>query len=92
MPIGIAVQSWMVAMLFREEQRRVAFWNLFAGGMLHLGVDLLQFHFGMGYLLLFPFSNWDYEVGWMGSEATVPLVPVLLPLTVAAAWFRWKQR
>lgn len=88
-PAGILLQSYLVALLFAESDRPVAFRNLLAGGMLHLAVDLLQFHFGMGYMLLFPLTTWDFEFGWIGSEATVPLVPVLLPLTILLARKRW---
>jgi len=90
-PVGVLLQSYGVALLFRDEQRRAAFLNLVLGGFLHLAVDVLQFHFGQGYLLLFPFSTWDWELGWIGSEATVPLVPVLLPLTSWLAWRRWRS-
>ena len=88
-PIGVALESYLVALLFAEADRRMAFRNLLLGGFLHLGVDLLQFHFGMGYMLFFPFSTWDFEFGLIGSEATVPLVPILLPLTIVLARKRW---
>jgi hypothetical protein len=87
--LGVVLQSYLVSLLFAENQRRSAFQNLVGGGLLHLAVDLLQFHFGMGYMLLFPFSTWDFEFGLLGSEATVPLVPVLLPLTIYLARKRW---
>ena len=91
LPLGIALVSYVVASLFPEAQRRTAFLNLACGGALHLAVDVLQRHFGMGYLLLVPFSDWDFEFGWMGSEATVTVVPWLLPLTALAAWARWRR-
>lgn len=92
MPAGILLCSWALAFLFPENVRRVAFLNLLGGGMLHVAVDLLQAHFGVGYLLLFPFSLWDFELGWIGSETTVLIVPFLLPATVAAACWRWGRR
>ena len=91
-PVGVALTSYLVALLFRDDARRSAFVNLLLGGMLHLLVDVFQFHFGQGYLLLFPVSTWDWELGWVGSEATVPLVPVLLPVTVWLARWRWRGR
>ena len=91
LPIGIALESYCVSLFFPEAQRRTAFANLALGGALHLAVDLLQTHFGMGYLLFFPFSEWDFEFGWLGSEATVLIVPWLLPLTGLAAWLRWRN-
>ena len=92
LPLGIAGGSYLVALLFPEVQRRRAFVELLLGGMLHLAVDLTQSHFGMGYLLFFPFSEWDFELGWIGSEATVLIVPWLVPLTAGLAWWRWRSR
>lgn len=86
-PLGILLGSVLVAQVFTA--RREAAWQLAWGGLLHVAVDLLQTHLGIGYLLLFPFSMWDFELGWIGSEATVLIVPVLLPLTVLACWARW---
>ncbi len=90
MPVGVALSSFILSFLFPEALRRVAFLNLLGGGLLHLGVDLLQRHFGIGYLLFFPFSLWDFELGWIGSEDTVRIVPLLVPLTAAVAWWRQK--
>jgi hypothetical protein len=91
LPIGIAGVAYLGALLFPEPRRRWAFWNLFLGGLFHLLVDLMQTHLGLGYLLFFPFSEWDFELGWIGSETTVLWVPFLVPSTVAAAWWRWKR-
>lgn len=88
MPVGIALGSALVSLLFPAKDRKNSFYALLGGGMLHLAVDLLQRHFGVGYLLFFPFSLWDFELGWISSEATVLLVPVLLPLTLLAVWWR----
>lgn len=91
MPFGIAVASLLVAQAFRADERRSAALQLTGGGMVHMGVDLLQSHLGAGYLLLFPFSLWDFELGLIGSEDTVRIVPVLLPLTALACWARWRR-
>lgn len=91
LPIGIVLLSYLVCQLFPAAQRRRAFANLALGGALHLAVDLTQTHFGMGYLLFFPFSEWDFELGWIGSETTVRIVPWLVPLTILAAWWRWAR-
>ncbi len=89
MPVGIALTSVIVAQCWRAGERAGAFRQLLGGGMLHVAVDLLQTHLGVGYLLLFPFSTWDYEMGLIGSEDTVKIVPVLLPLTVGLCLWRW---
>lgn len=88
MPVGIVLASFLGAFAFPEAGRRVVFLNLLGGGALHLLVDMLQRHLGVGYLLLFPFSWWDYEFGVIGSEDTVRIVPILLPVTVAAVYWR----
>lgn len=91
MPAGVLLASFLLAFLFPETGRRVVFLNLLGGGALHIAVDLLQRHFGVGYLLLFPFSWWDFELGWIGSEDTVRIVPFLVPITLAVAWWRRKR-
>lgn len=92
MPLGILICSVLVAQAFLPGTRRRAAAQLAGGGLLHVAVDLLQTHLGMGYLLLFPFSMWDFELGWIGSEDTVKIVPVLLPVTVGLCWARWWRR
>ena len=90
MPIGILLAAYVCAFAFPEARRRVVFLNLLGGGVLHLLVDMLQHHFGVGYLIFFPFSNWDFELGWIGSEDTVRIVPILAPITVAVGV--WRRR
>jgi hypothetical protein len=90
-PAGIAAAAYLASFAFSPGRRPCAFRNLLGGGMLHLAVDLLQRHFGVGYLLLFPFSTTDLELGLLGSEDTVLLVPALVPATIAIAFWRWRQ-
>ncbi|HJN76707.1 MAG TPA: metal-dependent hydrolase [Myxococcota bacterium] len=79
MPLGMIAFSLLVALLFRADQRAAVFANLLAGALLHLAIDLLQHHVGTGYPLLFPFSSWHWELGLIGSEATIPWsIPVFL--------------
>lgn len=92
MPAGIVVSCYLLSFFFPEAGRRDVARNLVGGGLLHIAVDVLQHHFGVGYLLLFPFSLWDYELGIIGSETTVKIVPFLLPVTVLAGWLRWGRR
>lgn len=85
LPAGILLYSLVLAMLFPAAQRRAALTALLAGGALHVFLDLLQRHAGLGYPLLVPFSSQDFELGWMGSEATVPWAP-LIALGTVALW------
>lgn len=89
MPAGMVASSFLLSFVFPEAGRREVFRNLLSGAFLHLAVDLLQHHFGVGYLLFFPCSLWDFEFGLIGSEDTVLLVPFLLPLTLWVSWWRW---
>jgi len=92
MPTGMIACAWLLSFVFPEAGRRAVFANLLGGAFLHLAVDLLQHHFGVGYLLLFPFSQWDFEFGVIGSEDTVRIVPFLVPFTAAVCWWRWGRR
>ncbi len=91
LPLGFVPVTLALALLF-EERRRAAVWmNLLGGCSLHLALDLTQHHVGKGYMLLFPFTDWDFELGWIGSEATVPYAPFLLPISLMLwAWRRPK--
>lgn len=80
-PVGAAVLCGLLATAFVPEQRREVFVGLYAGVAMHLLLDLLQFHHGQGYALLFPASDAVFELGWIGSESTLWLT---LPVTVVA--------
>lgn len=88
-PIGILGFSMLIALCFVESQRVVVFWNLLAGGGLHLGLDVMQTHLSGGYQLWVPLSYEGMELGWFSSEATVWVVPFVLPLSV---WAWWRRR
>lgn len=92
MPLGMVPLTLLLALLFKDRERVVVWANLTAGCFLHLGVDVLQRHVGTGYPLLFPFTQWHWELGWISSEATVPVAPVLAVASVVLwLWrFRWR--
>ena len=85
-PVGMVLFSMLLALAFRPGRQGLAFGALLLGMGLHLGVDLLQHHMGVGYLLLYPFSSWHWELGVLGSEDTVWAAPVLLVLVVGMSW------
>jgi hypothetical protein len=87
-PVGMLLSAYAISLLFVAEQRRGVFCNLLAGMLLHMAVDLLQSHLGVGYPLLFPFSTRSFELGLIGSEATVPLA-IPLALVAGVVW-RWR--
>lgn len=90
-PVGVTLVAALLAQLFVE--RQAAFGVLLLGVASHLALDLLQFHHGRGYALAAPFSTARFELGWIDSEATVPLAMPLLAATAAvAAWRWWEHR
>lgn len=91
LPIGVLGTAFILSFLFPEDGRRRVFASLAWGGVLHLAVDLVQAHMGMGYMLFFPLSTWDFELGWIGSEDTVRIVPGLAPVTALVCWLRWRR-
>lgn len=88
-PVGAAVTCVLLACLFREEDRRAVLGWLLGGAALHFAADVLQFHHGVGYHLWYPVSTARFELGWIGSESTVPLAPWLAALTAVAWGVRW---
>lgn len=88
-PFGILASTLLLSLLFREDQRKEVWANLAGGGALHMALDLLQSHVGVGYPLLLPFSSWHWEAGLIGTEATVKLAPVIGPLSLAL-WL-WRR-
>ncbi len=92
-PIGAVAVAALVSLAFVPEERRAAFGALCLGVSTHLGLDLLQDHHGVGYLVAAPFSTRRFELGWISSEATVTLAWPLLAVTLAvAATQRWRDR
>lgn len=91
LPLGFVPVTLALALLFEERARAAVWMNLLGGCFLHLALDLTQHHVGKGYMLLFPLTDWDFELGWIGSEATVPYAPILLPISLMCwAWRRPK--
>ena len=82
-PLGMLLLAYLISMFFGVAKRPAIFMNLLGGMALHLLMDLVQSHHGAGYMLGFPFATGSFELGWIGSEATVP---VSLPLCVLAWW------
>lgn len=82
-PLCLCLVVTLVSLGFREQDRWIAWRALAVGAITHTLVDTMQYHYGAGYRLLFPLSFQQYELGWVGSEATVPLAPWLALVTVA---------
>ncbi|MCB9793682.1 MAG: metal-dependent hydrolase [Alphaproteobacteria bacterium] len=85
MPLGFVAMCLVLSALVVPRDREAVFVGLLGGCALHLALDLLQHHVGVGYPLLFPLSAWHFELGWIGSEDTVPWALPALGLA-ALAW------
>jgi len=84
-PVGVLVWGYAASLLFRREDRRLAFACLVAGGWLAVALDVLQDHISGGYMLLFPFSWAEYELHLIGPEASLSWLPFLVPAAVLVA-------
>lgn len=92
LPTGILVWSLALAFFFPEDVRLLAWWNLLAGALLHVLLDLTQAHLGSAYTLLFPFLYLKHlEVGWLGTETSLIAAPFLAALA-AVLWWRCQRR
>lgn len=92
-PAGYTLVAGLCALAVVRRDRRAAFGALWLGCALHTALDLTQFHHGHGYLVLAPLSSATFELGWIGSEATVDAAP-WLALATAIAWLPalWEAR
>ena len=89
-PIGMALAAAGLSLLLPPQGRGRSFLALYAGMLLHLWMDMFQFHEGAGHMLFFPFWSQPFEIGWFSSEASV-LVAGPLALVTAGAWW-WRRR
>lgn len=88
-PLGLAFAALALSQLFPPGQRRRTWGLLYLGALLHLFMDALQFHEGAGQLLLFPLSTQPFEIGCVGSEASVLVAgPLLIVAVLMGAWRR----
>ena len=74
-PVAVLPLAVLSALCFQERDRWVVFGGVGLGGALHFGLDVLQDHHGVGYHLCFPVHYGDWELGWIGSEATTAIAP-----------------
>ncbi len=88
-PLGWMLVSILIGQLFVRRDRRRGVLALWCGGAMHALVDVLQDHHGQGYLWLAPFSLRTFELGWIGSEATVGWALPLALATVVAWLIRY---
>lgn len=90
-PFALLLLCGALSFAVIERHRVGVLVGMLIGCASHLGLDLLQDHHGQGYLLLAPFSRWRFELGLIGSEATVSVAPWLAALTAGAWAIRWAR-
>ena len=89
-PLGMALAALALALLFEPASRGRVWLQAYLGMLLHLLMDLFQFHEGAGNMLFFPLDDRSYEIGLVGSEASVR---VALPLALLAGLvWGWRRR
>lgn len=82
---GLALLCYASALLLDLPLRRPGFACLFAGGAIHLFLDLLKESLGIGAVrLFFPVLPRAYELGWIPTEDVVYLLPLDLGLLLLA--------
>ena len=83
---GLLVLSYLLSLFVEEVPRRAAFLALYAGSLIHVGVDLLKDNLGAGSVYVFyPFSVRRVEWGCIYPENVVLLLPASSAL-LALAW------
>jgi len=82
----------LLAFLVPAADRRGVFLNLLLGGLLHLGMDLLQVNHHQHSYLLFPFSWRAYSLGWIGTESSLSVAPFLCAACAAFLVYDHRKR
>lgn len=83
--LGLLVLCYGASFLLEERLRAGGFLALMGGALLHLAVDILKDHSGMGAVwLLHPFSPTGAELGLIDPENVILLLPIDAAILVAA--------
>lgn len=84
--VGLALLAYLSALLVEVDLRRPAFWALFLGAMLHVGVDHVRDNLGWGTAHVFyPFTTASFELPWVHPEN----LPLLIPIDLAVLGVLW---
>lgn len=90
--LGLALLSYAAALFVEERLRRPALAALFAGGLLHVAVDLIKDNLGSGSAYLFyPLSTRSTEIPLIDPENVILLVPFDIAV-LAFAWILERKR
>jgi len=75
-PLPLLLFVLLLSLLFANKKQ--AFFSLFLGMALHLGLDSLQWHVSKSYYWFFPFSFKTAEFGLFHPETSLYFIPPLL--------------
>ncbi|OGL47606.1 MAG: hypothetical protein A2161_15470 [Candidatus Schekmanbacteria bacterium RBG_13_48_7] len=82
-PIPLFVLAYLVSMLFQEQSRKQVFISLLTGMYFHLFLDMLQWHVAdHNYFWLYPFSQFQFELGLFDSNTVFTFLPFLIILVL----------
>ena len=88
--LGLLALSYILALFFSPAFRSKAWLTIYAGSLLHVGVDLFKDNLGAGSAyLLHPFTLDGYEIGLYYNENVVFGMPVAA--LVALAMWKWSR-
>ena len=90
-PVGILLICYLLSFAFTQPERKITFFYLFLGAMVHFFIDLMQrqFHEGI-YMPYFPLSLKTIQWGWFDFNASVYLFPLLF-VSVVLVWRKDKK-
>jgi hypothetical protein len=84
--VGLLLLCYLAALFLDAPLRRAGFACLYGGALVHLFLDLLKEHIGIGAIHPFlPFHPGAFELGWIPTEDVV----LLLPLDVGVLLLAW---
>jgi hypothetical protein len=71
-PIALILICYLISLLFADEIMKKVFLLLLFGVLTHLFLDLFQINIkSQGYGWLFPFSNFDFQIGLFWAEDSI---------------------
>ncbi len=84
--MGVFLIAYLACLFVEQDLRRPGFALLAIGGLIHIGVDLMKDHNGIGSAFpLFPFSAAPTELGWVDPENVAIMIPIDIAI-LTATW------
>ena len=90
--LGLLALGYLGSLFFEATLRRAAFWALFLGSLLHVGIDHFRDNLGWGTAHVFyPFSTASFEIPCIHPENLVLLIPIDLAI-LGILWIITRNR